>query len=323
MGIKRSAAVISLGLLLGSVAATAAQEDGSATDIGSFRTREIEPGVLRVLDDNAGHDLTKKWPQMRRDIDHIAVGPDGQVWLSITASGPDNERLDGARLWPLGQEVTYGPKNGLGKHHGRLLFDADGNLWVLGNKVSLFDGEEWTSTQARRDLVAPDGTVWLASGVGVDAWDGSEITHHLDNVWTDTIFVSPDGTIGVNAWNGIYLYDGGEWGLSEHAGQRRGVTPDGTLGVLQGNRNGFRLYRDGEVATVLKGTNLNEMSAAPDGSFWLAGGVGRSNGGVYRVDPVEVFASLESAEAETAAPTEAPEPAATDDGSSGDDAATG
>jgi len=312
MKLKRLAiAAVTVGLLAASVTGASAQDDGRSKGIESFRTREMQPGVLRVLDDNAGHDLTRKWPRMRRDVDHIAVSPSGEVWISITASGPDNDRLKGARIWPLGRSITYGPKDGLPGDHRRLLFDETGQLWVIGSKASLFDGQQWTSIGARYDLVAPDGTVWLSTGLGVEAWDGTELTRHLDNTFTDSIFVSPDGIVGVNAWNGIYLYDGSEWSLVPQAGARRAVSPDGTLGALVPRRDGLRLYRDGEVATVLKGTRLDEIAVAPDGSFWLAGGVGKSNGGVYRVDPAVVFASL------------SPESATTDAGTSKDETASG
>ncbi len=305
-------AALTSGLLVGNVAGAAGQDGTDSMDVESFRTREIQPGVLRVLDDNQGHDLTRKWPKNWRDVDHIAVSPSGEVWISITASGTDNDRLKGARIWPLGQDITYGPKDGLPSDHRRLLFDENGELWVIGSDVSLFDGEQWTSTKPRYDLMAPDGTVWLSTSMGVEAWDGTDLTRHLENTpFTDTVFIGPDGTVGVNAWNGTYLYDGSEWSLFPQAGARRAASPDGTLGVLVPRRDGLRLYRDGVVATVLKGTRLDEIAAAPDGSFWLAGGVGKSSGGVYRVDPAGVFASMN------------PGSATTDGGTSEDQATTG
>jgi hypothetical protein len=298
-------AAISACLFAGTIAGTAAQDGGPASDIESFKTRVVEPGVVRILDDNAGHDLTRKWPDQRRDINRVAVSPSGEVWLSITASGSDNDKLDGARLWPLGREATYGPKDGIGKHHGRLFFDEQGQLWVLGSRPAFFDGEEWDSSAAKRSVVAPDGTVWLSGrGLGVESWDGTTLTPHLENTFTDTLFASPDGTIGVNAWNGVYLYDGAEWDLANHADGRRAVPEDGTLAVLLDDRKGMRIFQDGASATVLKGNRLDEIAGAPDGSVWAVGGVGKANGGVYRVDPSEVFAAQAQAQADTAAEAE-------------------
>lgn len=161
--------------------------------------------------------------------------------------------------------------------------------------------------------MAPDGTVWLSTGMGVEAWAGANVTRHLeDTLCTGSIFVGPDGTVGVTAWDGIHLYDGSEWSLvAPNGAVRRAASPDGTLGVVVARRDGLRLYHDGEVTHVLQGTRLNEIAAAPDASFWLAGGVGKSSGGVYRVDPAEVFAA------------ESPGSATTDDGTSEDEAATG
>lgn len=295
MRVRRlSIAAIVAGLLAGSVAGTAAQDDGTAPDLESFRTREIEPGVVRILDDDAGHDLTRKPLQ----IHHIVVGPSGQVWLSVTVPGED-ERTDSPRMWPLGQAKSYGPKDGIGKQHRRLFFDRQDRLWAVGSRAAMLDGQEWASTQAKRSLVAPDGTVWLSgSGFGVESWDGTELTRHLENTFTDTIFVSLDGTVGVNAWNGIYLYDGTEWDSISGTGMRRALSPDGTLAVLADGR-GLRLFRDGETTTVLEGSGgLRGVAGAPDGSFWLAGAGGKTGGGVYRVDPAEVFAARAEAQTE-------------------------
>ncbi len=120
--------------------------------------------------------------------------------------------------------------------------------------------------------MAPDGTVWLSTGMGVEAWAGANVTRHLeDTLCTGSIFVGPDGTVGVTAWDGIHLYDGSEWSLvAPNGAVRRAASPDGTLGVVVARRDGLRLYHDGEVTHVLQGTRLDEIAAAPDG-FVLAG----------------------------------------------------
>lgn len=320
MKVKRlSIAVVTVGMLVGSMAGAAAQEDMAAPDVESFRTKEVEPGVVRILDDNSGHDLTRKWPEMRRDIDHIAVGPSGQVWLSVTASGSDNDRLDGARLWPLGQAATYGPKDGAGKNHNRLIFGEDGRLWVIGNRAAVFDGNEWTSSPVKGSVTAPDGTVWLSgSGFGVESWDGAELTRHLENMFTDQVFAGPDGTIGVFAWDGIYFYDGTDWTREGQADSRRAVSPDGVLALFPDSGGGVRLHGSGEVATVLQGNRVNEITAAPDGSFWVAGGVGKSNGGVFRIDPAKVFAARAEAAAASEAEATAADEEAGEEGASSD-----
>lgn len=300
-------AALTSGLLAGSVVGAAGQDGTGSPDVESFRTREIEPGVLRILDDNAGHDLTRKWPTQRRDIDHIAVSPGGQVWLSITASGDDNKRLKGARLWPLGEARTYGPKDGLGGNHNRMYFDDQGRLWVHGNNVVSFDGEEWSSTKARRTVAAPDGTVWLASDLTVESWDGTELTRHPEITFVGSLFVGPDGMVGAETWDGILHFDGSEWRRQPNADPHRAVSTDGTLAVMADNRRGLQLHREGERAPVLTGIRVNEVATAPDGSIWVAGGVGKGNGGVYRIDPAAVFAAQEEAVAAEAVAAEAAE----------------
>lgn len=283
---------MAVGLLAGTVGSAAAQDPDGPTDYQSWRTKEVEPGVLRILDDGAGHDLTQKWRRNRRGLNLIAVGPDGDVWISATVVGGARDRSNDQRLWPLGRERIYGPADGLGRYHGSLAFDDEGRLWLFGDRIATLDDGEWSSTRGRNSVETPDGSVWLASGgLGLEQWDGTELIGHLDGVWTGSVFLGPDGMVGVDAWDGTHLFDGTDWRLISRRQSGYALSDDGVLAVRGDDDRGVRLYGDDQTAAVLDGTRVNSMAAAPDGSFWIAGSVGRNRGAVYRIDPSRVFAA--------------------------------
>ena len=67
-------------------------------------TEEVEPGVERIVNDGAGHDLDEKHPTYRYDMDGITITPDGTVWFSSTFSRSDNEVSPSfGYVWALGR----------------------------------------------------------------------------------------------------------------------------------------------------------------------------------------------------------------------------
>ncbi len=303
MNLKRfGIAAATVCLLAGSTGGVAAQDADGPTEYQSWRTKEVAPGVLRILDDDAGHDLARKWPKGQGGHSHIAVGPDGDVWLSvmIRVKRDDGRQRNVSRLWPLGREKTYGRADGLGEYHGSLAFDDDGRLWLFGSRVAIFEDGEWSSTKASNSVVAPEGSVWLGGGIGVEQWDGTELIPHLEGIWTGNVFLGADDIIGVEAWDGMRLFDGTEWQVVSRRGSNRAISEDGVLAVRTDNGKGIRLHRDGQEATVLDRMRVNSVSAAPDGSFWVAGSVGNKRGALYRVEPTAVFAAQVAVENETA-----------------------
>jgi hypothetical protein len=286
---------VALGLLTGTAGAVA-QDADSTIDYHSWRTKEVEPGVLRILDDGAGHDLTLKWPRNRGGLNLIAVGPDDEVWISATVVGGERNRSNDRRLWPLGQELTYGPADGLGRYHSALVFDDEGRLWVFGDRIATLDDGEWSSTRARNSVETSDGSVWLGGGMGVERWDGTELVTYLEDTWTGGVYLGPDDTVGVDGWDGTRLFDGTEWQLVSRPRTWRAVSEDGVLAVADGDRKGLRLYGNDRTAAVLEGVRVNSIAAAPDGSLWVAGSVGRNRGAAYRIDPGAVLAAQETAD---------------------------
>jgi hypothetical protein len=94
-------------LLAGSTAGTSAQ--GEAGPDGLV-TEEVEPGVERIIRDDAGHDLDEKHPTYRYDMDHLAIAPDGTVWLSTSYSRSDNQAnaaTGSPGVWALGRPGSY------------------------------------------------------------------------------------------------------------------------------------------------------------------------------------------------------------------------
>ena len=84
------------------VGATAPDE----TDPDGLVTEEVEPGVERIISDDAGHDLDETHPTYRYDMDDVFVTPDGTVWLSTTYSR-DRQRGQPPGRAPVGARGAW------------------------------------------------------------------------------------------------------------------------------------------------------------------------------------------------------------------------
>jgi hypothetical protein len=279
-------AILALATVLsGSASAVAGGE------ISTWKTEEVEAGVLRVLDDLSGHDLTERYPANHRDMDHIAIADDGTVWIAGTASGSDNDGVNGFMVWPLGQAGLWGIDDGVPEGIDVFEFTPDGTLRAIGTGISQFDGSTWSGTSGSHRVVAPDGTVWFASiRGGVESWDGDVFEDHLNGRWIQWLGVD-DGVLWALG-DGFWTFADGTWSRQEpswRAGlegdsKQRIVTSDGA--VWKTNGNGVTRRTDDEVTRYLQGRPINEIALAPDGAVWAIGGVSRSeNGGVYRIEP--------------------------------------
>ena len=92
-------------LLVGSVAGVMAQDQSAPA--GPV-TEEVEPGVVRIVDDGAGHDLEEKHPRYPYDMDNVYVTPDGTVWVSSSYRDTDNDANGPGNglVWAVGQPGT-------------------------------------------------------------------------------------------------------------------------------------------------------------------------------------------------------------------------
>jgi hypothetical protein len=157
-------APVLIAVLAGSAVGVNATDDTDPDDTeldGGLVTEEVEPGVERIIRDDAGHDLDETHPTYRYDMDDVFVTPDGTVWLSTTYSRSDNDaNPPGALLWALGQPGTSTVPE---------VF-----CFTEGMGVICFDPatEEETTyladTPINQISIAPDGTVWAVGGYDGD-----------------------------------------------------------------------------------------------------------------------------------------------------------
>jgi hypothetical protein len=233
-------------------------------------TEEVTPGVLRVVRDDAGHDLASL------GVFEIAVGPDGAVWL--------DGRGGLFRLREPG--IADSPSNGL---RTELTVGPDGSVWSRAawqrrdRSIRSFDGERWVyhpgptvdTGVLRNDqlgpvfAIGPDGSVWAAwvnaeqpkppgfklarleggQWVGVDlaAWP-DDLVGNANAAYGPGLVATDDGSLWMIAYDGDYQnvlarFDGREWDFTAIPGQ-----------VF----------------------NALDLAAGPDGSIWLFGTEGQS-----------------------------------------------
>lgn len=242
----------------------AASPDTTEGPLAGLVSEEVEPGVLRIVSDAAGHDLDETHPEYRYDMDGIAIQPDGTVWLRASYSREDNEaHPNGPLLWALGQPGTFGATDGVPVETTAVIAPSDGTFLVIGaDRVVRFDGEAFVRVDGPMQRRVPGGTLWLIPASGL-----SELL--------------PDGEAAVGA-RGILaaITNGREW-LSPSEVGRQAQTNEGDNCWTNGT--GVHCWNAGDETTFLAGTPINQIAAAPDGSVWAVGGYGGDNGGVYRI----------------------------------------
>jgi hypothetical protein len=129
-------------------------------------TEEVEPGVERIISDDAGHDLDERHPTYRYDMDNVAVTPDGNVWLWTGYHDSDNEaNPPGGFLWALGQPGMSNLPDFfcLTEGFGVLCIDP---VRVEGEETTYLETTYLAGTPITAVSVAPDGTVWAVGGYG-------------------------------------------------------------------------------------------------------------------------------------------------------------
>ena len=196
-------------LLAGSAAGVTAQDEAGSAGLV---TEEVEPGVERIIRDDAGHDLDEKHPTYRYDMDGIAIAPDNTVWLTTTYSREDNEaNPPGPLVWALGQPGTFTVEDGASAMGPITLYElSDGTLLLMawGAPVATSDGDStWTVLDEARPH-GGDDDCWT-EGAGVTCADASgEETTYLAGTRINQVAAAPDGTI----W-AVGGYDGDNGGL--------------------------------------------------------------------------------------------------------------
>jgi hypothetical protein len=233
--------------------------------LAGMLVQEVEPGVMRIIDDGAGHDLDERHPNYRYDMDGITIGRDGSVWIMSTYSRSDNAanaNPDGYLLWALGRPGMTG-----GAPWGDLVPLADGSVLILdGESIIRFDGQTF---------VPDDGPMQRPLGRGATLWliEPDELTELIPDGQPVT---RPSERLAV-VWDGRWQTLS-EFGRGIDEGFGRCWVGDGVRCVNE---------RRGSVATFLEGTPLNQVAVAPDGAIWAVGGYSDEhgdNGGLYRIE---------------------------------------
>jgi hypothetical protein len=164
-----------VGLLAASTAVVVAQDEAGSDGLV---TEEVEPGVVRIVSDGAGHDLEERHPTKRYDMDDVFVAPDGTVWLESSYQDPDNDaNPPGGLVWALGQEGTAQYPAGQFCFAGGFIGDTYSEN-VPG--VTCYDPATDTETRyltttgINAVAAAPDGTFWA---VGADGAENGGLYH--------------------------------------------------------------------------------------------------------------------------------------------------
>jgi hypothetical protein len=222
-------------------------------------TEVIEPGVLRIVRDDAGHDLDEGHPDFRYDLDGLTITPDGTVWLQTTYHDTDNQLGVplGPHVWALGRPGVLGVADGIPGSLHKLVPLLDSSVLAVGEEIVRVDDGGVTADAGPPVRPAHGGTLWLIEpGVLAGLAAGEAPGGRLEMLW-----------------------DGGAWiGLSE-LGRSVATPTDWCEATLQGVACSSGLY--------LAGTRINQLAIAPDGAIWAVGDLEDQGGGLYRISPPE------------------------------------
>ncbi|MET0773580.1 MAG: hypothetical protein ABWZ82_10880 [Candidatus Limnocylindrales bacterium] len=244
-------------------AAASASPSAPATVLSGLVTEVVEPGVLRIIRDDAGHDLDEGHPDWRYDLDDLVIGSDGSIWLATTLHGTDNRATtDDRSIWSLGRPGKVTIPQGVGDPVPL----ADGAILFVGDSPVRFDGSSFRPDGGPPAWPVLGGTLWVLkpgdlTGLGMD----------------DVAGESPGDRVAV-IWDGGSWIRLGEWGrVASSNGRKCQATDDGVACV--------DLVRSGR--RFLRGTLINGVAAAPDGSIWAIAGQEETGdgGGLFRIAP--------------------------------------
>jgi hypothetical protein len=164
-------------LVAGAAACNAPSSSASPsgkTATADLVTEKVETGVERIRSDGAGHDLEKRHPTFRYDMDDVYVTPDGTVWLSSSYRDTDNEaNPPGGLVWALGQSETSQYPAAVFCFRGAP--DQPEALGVTCIKTATDTQTRYlVGTQINAVTAAPDGTFWA---VGSDGSENGGLYH--------------------------------------------------------------------------------------------------------------------------------------------------
>jgi len=198
-------------------------------------------GLVRVDGETVTTYPFAEAPDLRTDMSHgvapsdFASTPDGSVWLALNRSGagsPRIARFDGER-WEVMQPLGEGEE----RHAGPLAVSPDGVLWAYLQGCADHDCPVAGTTRERSYLARFDGTSWTVFGETEGVQDVG-----ARHVWAGHMAVASDGTVLATEEDGL--------------ARRRLPSLDGPA------QNTWPMTIDG--------VSVHSLSAAPDGSIWVA-----------------------------------------------------
>ena len=252
---------------------------------------EVEPGVLRLLDDGVR--------DTRSGFGDIVAGTDGSIWV-----------FRGRESYRLGDEATHTWRNELfdtGQDSSEdIEVGPDGTLWWAdrdGNGLKSFDGTRCYVERAtpKSALGSVDQVEVLGDGTVLASWrrgdrgkgrrevallgdDGWEVLHRLSGGAEASLGAAPAGQVSLMLWTpegpDLYLETSSKEGVRElgrldrPAGQIQwmDVGSDGTIWISY-SHGGLARHDDGgwtEFDLPAGLYDVGGIQAAPDGSVWSA-----------------------------------------------------
>jgi len=208
----------------------------------------------------------------------ITTGPDGNLWLSVTARMSPTEAWGNAigRITPRGAITEFRTGISAGGNPRGITVGPDGNLWFTeldGNRIGRIT-PTGTVTEFRAGIspnsgpagitAGPDGNLWFTE------WNGNRVGR-ITPSGTVTEFRgaiaphAPRYTPAPVPWRGITAGpDGNLWFTEPAAGRIGRITPTGTVTEFS--------------AGISAGSGPWDITAGPDGNLWfteLDGRIGR------------------------------------------------
>jgi len=251
-------------------------------------TEEVEPGVLRVVNDGV-RDLSywdRGYPSFTVD-----VTPDGSIWLSGDEGGQGRQGLFRLGQKPVFRDAASWPPYLEVAPDGSLW--AIGEVWVMNDGIFSFDGEGWTERATKTDdslllgalAIGPDGKVWEAAS---DRDKYCSDTESADCIGTVLIRLEDDGSrTAIKDWADVY---DGYVSPDELA-----VSPAGDVWLVgmvrwDGPAAEALLRFDGKAWELVPGPEglMNHsagrsLDIGPDGTLWVNAS-GPDSGGLARFD---------------------------------------
>ncbi|PTY07126.1 hypothetical protein DB347_07385 [Opitutaceae bacterium EW11] len=214
-------------------------------------------------------------------------------------------------VFPDGRRpIRFSRANGLPQDWIRFLYeDREGNLWAGAGGAGLVSihptafsvltlptGAHGCSVLSV--AAAPDGSLWIGTdGAALyhrsgDKWEQFTPEKGLGNWYVPSVAVAADGAVWASDfwWGGPYRLEEGRFvrppGIEETSNPAYSLLPSSPQECLIGNRNGLRLWKDGESTWLAKSPD----SSAPDvcsiareanGVVWC----GFARGGIARIAP--------------------------------------